>query len=156
MVRNIRKLLHVQNTKFNRKFENIIGKKTQIMGRRFPLIFSKILVYRARLSSFMEILKMLFYSRQKILGNENQNFWLNGKRPLYLFVCALFSSLRGVHFLGSKTNHNDKKKTNTFTISSNCSKMLEIPKNFASSRTPVINHQNTTDKTVLFNENLVT
>lgn len=37
--------------------------------------------------------------------------------------------------------------------------MLEIPKNFASSRTPVINHQNTTEhdfKTILFNEDLVT
>ena len=125
------------------------------MGRRFPLIFSKILVYRARLWSFMEILKMLFYS--KILENENQNFWLNGKRPLYLFVCALFQDWEGFIFLAVKQT--TTTKNSTFTISSNCSKMLEIPKNFASSRTPVINHQNTNEhdfKTILFNENLVT
>ena len=55
-----------------------------------------------------------------------------------------------VHYPGKDTKHSWqgwKSQTSTFAISSNCSKILEIPKNFASSRTPFI--QNIQPKMIL-------
>jgi len=44
---------------------------------------SKIWVYLARLSSFSEILELLFHSLLEVADNSNRTFWLNGKRPIF-------------------------------------------------------------------------
>ena len=136
----IRKLLNSEKRTISRK---IPGGKLK-WNKTFPMafFFRKFGRNLAGLSFLPEIPENYVPFSTGIFRN-GESFRLNGKRPAYFLACTLFQGK--VHYPAKDTKHSWqgwKSQTSIFTISFNRSKILEVPKNFASSRTPVTQKYN--------------
>ena len=139
----IRNCWILKNEPFHWKFREENSNGADIPHGFFSKILGETLQgipFRQKFRKLRSIQLRKFPEMARVLG------WMESTQRISL----LAHFFKEVHYPGKDTKHSWqgwKSKTSTFAISSNCSKILKILKNFASSRTPVI--QNIQPKMIL-------